>query len=87
MPHHKSAEKRVRQTKVRTQRNKSKITMVKNAVKSLDTAIEAGDKAAATAALVSAQSKLARLAKTGVIKANTAARKTARLTSAVSKIS
>ncbi len=87
MPHHKSAIKRVRQTKVRTQRNKTKITMVKNAVKSLNAAVEAGDKAAATTELTNAQSKLARLAKVGVIKANTAARKTARLAAAVSKLS
>jgi len=61
--------------------------MVKNTVKAVHSAIEAGDKNTATAALTSAQSKLARLAKAGVIKANTAARKTARLASAVSKIS
>ncbi len=87
MPHHKSAEKRVRQTKVRTERNKTKITMVKNAVKSLNAAIEAGDKTAATAALIKTQSKLARLAKAGVIKANTAARKTGRLAASVAKLS
>ena len=87
MPHHKSAVKRVRQTKVRTERNKTKITMVKNAVKSVNAALEANDKAAATSALVNAQSKLARLAKVGVIKANTAARKTGRLAAAVAKLS
>ena len=87
MPHHKSAIKRVRQTKVRTQRNKTKITMVKNAVKRIQTAVEAGDKATATAELTSAQSKLARLAKSGIIKANTAARKTGRLAAAVAKLS
>lgn len=87
MPHHKSAIKRVRQTKVRTQRNKTKITMVKNTVKKIQAAVEAGDKATATTELISAQSKLARLAKVGVIKANTAARKTSRLTAAVAKLS
>ena len=87
MPHHKSAVKRVRQTKVRTQRNKTKITMVKSAIKKVRSAVEAGDKSAATNALTSAQSKIARLAKAGVIKPNTAARKTSRLASAVSKLS
>ena len=87
MPHHKSAVKRVRQTKVKTQRNKTKITMVKNTVKKIQTAIKAGDKATAATELTNAQSKLARLAKVGVIKANTAARKTSRLTAAVKKLS
>jgi len=87
VPHHKSAVKRVRQTKVKTQRNKTKITMVKNTVKKIQAAIEAGDKATASAELTNAQSKLARLAKVGVIKSNTAARKTSRLTAAVTKLS
>lgn len=87
MPHHKSSVKRVKQTKTKTARNKTKITMVKNAVKGVDSAIEAGDKAVAVTALTKAQSLLARLAKHGVIKANTAARKTSRLTKAVAKLS
>jgi len=83
VPHHKSAKKRVRQTVTRTQRNRIKTTMAKNAEKSLRGAIESGDKEGAQKLLVKAQSLFARLAKTGVIKPNTAARKTARLTKAV----
>lgn len=87
MPHHKSAIKRVRQTKTRTERNKAKITMVKTAVKKVRSAISSGDKNTATSALSTAQKLLARLAKHGVIKPNTAARKTGRLAKAVGKLS
>lgn len=85
MPHHKSAKKRVRQTATRTKRNKIKTTMARTAEKKIQTAVEAGDKEGASKLLVQAQSLLARLAKTGVIKPNTAARKTSRLTKFVAK--
>lgn len=86
MANHKSAEKRARQTKVRTVRNRSQETAVKTAVKKVRTAIEAKDKSAASTLLVAAQSLLARLAKKGVIKNNTAARKTGRLASQINKL-
>ena len=86
MANHKSAEKRARQTKVRTARNKSQESSVKSAVKKVRAAIEAKDKATASKLLQTAQSLLARLAKTGVIKDNTAARKTGRLASQINKL-
>lgn len=86
MANHKSAEKRARQTKVRTARNKSQTSSVRSAVKKVRAAIEANDKSAAAKLLVTAQSLLDRLAKTGVIKNNTAARKTGRLAAAINKL-
>jgi small subunit ribosomal protein S20 len=86
VPHHKSAKKRVRQTVKRTQLNKAKITMVKNALKKVRAAISTGDKATATSLLPATQKLLARLAKTGVIKQNTAARRTGRLASQINKL-
>lgn len=80
MPHHKSAKKRVRQTKVRTTRNVSLLSETKSAIKKVRLAITEKDKNSATTLLTNAQSLLAKLAKKGVIKSNTAARKTSRLT-------
>ena len=86
MPHHKSAIKRVRQTKKRTELNKSRTTQTRSAIKNFNEAVTAGDKEKAGAILVSVQSLLARLAKKGVIKPNTAARKTSRLTKTLAKV-
>lgn len=86
MANHKSAEKRARQTKTRTVRNKSQESSVKSAVKKVRAAIEAKDKSTAATLLVAAQSLLARLAKKGVIKDNTASRKTGRLASQINKL-
>ena len=86
MPHHKSAIKRVRQTKKRTELNKSRTTMTRSSIKKFNEAITAGEKEKAGTILVSVQSLLARLAKKGIIKPNTAARKTSRLTKALAKV-
>ena len=80
MPHHKSAKKRVRQTKVRTARNVSLLSETRTAIKKVRLAITEKDKTTAATLLTNAQSLLAKLAKKGVIKQNTAARKTSRLT-------
>lgn len=86
MANHKSAEKRARQTKVRTLRNKTKTTATRGVIKKIRAAIEESDKANATSLLVTAQKMLDRLAKTGVIKANAAARKTSRLALQINKL-
>ena len=86
MPHHKSSIKRVRQTKTRTDLNKSRTTMTRSAIKKFNEAITNGEKEKAGTLLVSVQSLLARLAKKGIIKPNAAARKTSRLTKALSKV-
>lgn len=86
MPHHKSAKKRVRQTKTRTELNKTKTSQTRRVVKGLRAAIESGDKTTATTLFTKVQSLLARMAKSGIIKDNNAARKTSRLASQISKL-
>ena len=86
MPHHKSAKKRVRQTKVRTLLNRISSSTSRTAIKKLRLAITHKDKTEALKLLSMTQSLLARLAKRGIIKPNTAARKTSRLASQVDKI-
>lgn len=86
MPHHKSAKKRVRQTVKRTEMNKVKSSMTKSVLKKLRSSIESGDKATSTQLLTRAQQLLARLAKKGIIKPNTAARKTSRLATQVNRL-
>jgi len=80
MAHHKSAEKRIRQTETRTLRNRANASRLKTAVKKAETAIASGNKAEAEAALKAAQPELARGINKGVIHQNTAARKMSRLT-------
>lgn len=86
MPHHKSAKKRVRQTETRTARNRAQTSETRTAIKKVRNAIEAKDKAGASKLLTTAQSLLARLAKKGSIKGNTAARRTGRLAAQINKL-
>ena len=86
MANHKSAKKRARQTIVRTERNVERKSATKNVVKAIRTAIDAKDKETASGLLVKTQKLLARLAKHGVIKHNTAARKTSRLASQINSL-
>jgi small subunit ribosomal protein S20 len=80
---HKSSEKRAKQDIKKNLANKANESKMKTAVKKVKDAIVAGDKTAAAELFKSAQAELRKLAKTGVIKLNTAARRTARLASAV----
>jgi small subunit ribosomal protein S20 len=79
MPHHKSAEKRLRQTEKRTMVNRTRLSRMRTFVKKVETAIATGDKAAAQSALQLAQPELHRATSKGVIHRNTAARKLSRL--------
>ena len=79
MPSHPSAEKRVRQTARRTAVNKNRKSQIRTAVRRVEEAIAAGDKAAATAALKLAEPALMRGVSKGVIHKNTGARKVSRL--------
>ena len=83
MANHKSSEKRAKQDIKKNLVNKVNESKTKTAVKKVRDAITAGDKKAAAAVLKTAQAELRKLAKTGVIKANTAARKTSRLASQI----
>lgn len=79
MPHHKSAEKRLRQTEKRTAINRARLSRVRTFVKKVESAIETGDKAAAQSAFQLAQPELHRATTKGVLHKNTVARKLSRL--------
>jgi small subunit ribosomal protein S20 len=80
MAHHKSAEKRIRQTVKRTAINRDRVSQIKTAVKKVEIALAAGNKVDAEAALKAAQPELHKGIGKGVIHQNTAARKISRLT-------
>lgn len=83
MPHHKSAEKRLRQTETRTATNRARMSRVRTFVKKVETAIATGDKAAAQSALQEAQPELHRATTKGVMHRNTVARKLSRLSAQI----
>ena len=80
----KSAKKRVLVAETRTARNKAIRSKVKTSIKKVEAAITAGDKAAAQASLVNAISEIDKASSKGVYHKNTASRKVARLSKAVS---
>ncbi len=82
----KSAKKRILVIDKKTARNKAIKSKVKTYIKKVDSAIAAGDKAAAQAALNAASSEISKAASKGVYHKNTAARKISRLALAVNKI-
>ena len=71
----KSAKKRILVAEKRAEKNKSVRSRVKTAVKKVDAAIAANDKAAAEAALKAAVSELDKATKKGIYHKNTTARK------------
>ena len=74
-----SARKRIRQSVKRTARNAANKTRMRNAIKSVETAISSGDKVPAQAAIRAAQPQLQRAAGKGVTHRNTVARKLSRM--------
>lgn len=86
MANHKSAKKRNRQTIKRTLINKIQSSENRTLIKVIRTAISEKNKAKAQELLLKAQSSFSKLAQKGVIKANTAARKTSRLASQVKSL-
>ncbi|BCD67216.1 30S ribosomal protein S20 [Nitratiruptor sp. YY09-18] len=79
MANHKSALKRVRQTKKRTERNRFYRTRMKNMIKAVREAVEAGDKEKALEALKVANKRIHEYVSKGIIKKNNAARKVSKL--------
>lgn len=79
----KSAKKRILVINTKTARNKAIKSKVKTYVKKVYAAIEAGDKAAAQAALLSATSELDKATSKGVYHKNTTSRKISRMNKAV----
>lgn len=86
MPHHKSAEKRLRQTEKRTAINRARLSRVRTFVKKVESAIATGDKAAAQSAFQLAQPELHRATTKGVLHRNTAARKLSRLAARINAL-
>lgn len=86
MANHKSAEKRARQTKVRTERNLFYRTRMKNISKAVHAAVASGDLEAAEAALKVANQSLHSYVSRGFLKKNSAARKVSRLAKAVNSL-
>jgi small subunit ribosomal protein S20 len=86
MATHKSAEKKIRQIKVRTERNRQHMSRMRTFVKRVETAIKDGNKEQAQAAFRDAESVIAKTAQKGVIPAQRASRKTSRLAAAIKKL-
>ena len=78
-----SAKKATRKIARRTEVNKARRTRVRGFIRKVESAIEAGDQAAAQEALVSAQPEIMRAVTKGVVHQNTASRKISRLSSRV----
>lgn len=80
------AKKRIRRNTRRAEINGSRMSRIRTLVKKVETALVAGDKAAAEAALKVAQPEMARGVARGVLHKNTASRKFGRLTKAVAAL-
>ena len=80
----KSAKKRILVNRTKAARNKAIRSSVKTAMKKVDAAVAAGDKALAQESLQSAISIVDKAASKGVYHKNNAARKVSRLSKAVS---
>jgi len=83
MANHKSAEKRIRQTEQRTERNRYYRTRMKNIIKAVTAA---KSKAEAQEAFKVANKELHKLVSKGILKKQTASRKVSRLALFVNKI-
>jgi small subunit ribosomal protein S20 len=79
MANHKSAKKRIRQTVGRTERNKAHMSALRTSIKKVEQAIASGKKETAQEAFKAAQPSLVKGAKRGLLHANAASRKIARL--------
>jgi len=86
MANHRSAAKRARQSLVRRARNRSTMSILRNAVRAVEAAASENDKAAAQTALVHVTSIIDRAAGKGVMHRSTASRKVSRLTALVNKL-
>ena len=80
------AKKRIRRNTNRAEINGARMSRIRSFVKKVESALEAGDKKEAEAALKNAQPELARGVARGVLHKNTASRKFSRLTKRVSAL-
>jgi small subunit ribosomal protein S20 len=86
MAQHKSAKKRTRRNARRDVINHSRLNRIRTSLKAVETAIAAGDKAAAKAALTKAMPELQRGASKGVLHKTTVARRLSRLSARIKKL-
>lgn len=80
------ARKRIRRNTRRTVINTNRVSRIRTFIKSVETAIEAGDKDQAIAALRAAQPELFRGVARGIMHKNTASRKFSRLSKRVAAL-
>ena len=80
------AKKRIRRNERRTEINGARVSRIRTFVKQLESALAAGDKDQAQAAMQKVQPELARGVAKGVVHKNTAARKISRLTKRVAAL-
>jgi small subunit ribosomal protein S20 len=81
-----SAKKAARQIARRNVINKSRRTRVRTAVRKVEEAISAGDRAQAVAAMVEAEPAIIRAAQKGIVHRNAARRKVSRLAHRIAKL-
>ncbi len=86
MANHKSAKKRIKQTIKRTEINRYYRTRLKNIVRAVHEAVDAGDKSAADAAFAVANKQLHHFVSKGFLKKQTASRKVSRLNKRVNTL-
>lgn len=79
MAHHKSAQKRIRQTARRTEVNTARVSRLRSFIKKVEVAIASGDKSQAQEALRQAEPEMMRGASRGIVKKNTMSRRVSRL--------
>ncbi|MDA0368090.1 MAG: 30S ribosomal protein S20 [Proteobacteria bacterium] len=79
MAHHKSAQKRIRQTVRRSAVNTARVGRVRTFIKKVEMAIAGGDRAKAQDALRQAEPEMMRGAHKGIVKKNTMSRRISRL--------
>lgn len=82
-----SAKKAARKAVYRTTVNKNRRSRVRTYVRKAEEALEAGDKAAASAAIKAVEPELARAAQKGILHKNAAARKVSRLNARLKRMS
>jgi small subunit ribosomal protein S20 len=87
MAHHASAKKRIRRNARRFEINHSRMGRIRTSVKKVETAIDAGDQAAAKDAFKAAMPELMRGRTKGILHANTVSRKISRLNARIKAMS
>ena len=87
MANHKSAQKRIIRNAKRAEINGARSGRIRTFIKKVESAISAGDKDAAQAALREAQPEIMRGVSRGVLHKNTASRKMSRLSARVKAVS